>query len=78
MSGNPEKAGICLHKQTRLQDFYWESGGIAVNATLCAVLSNLEPWMAEGLVHTVPLPHLHLKKVIDKICGCGLTSNYQI
>lgn len=30
MSGSPEKAEICLHKQTRLQDFHWECGGITV------------------------------------------------
>ena len=26
--------------------------------------------MAETLVHTVPLPHFDLEKIVDQICGC--------
>lgn len=32
---------------------------------------HLKPRMTESLIHTVALPHLHLKKIVDQICSCG-------
>jgi len=37
---------------------------------------DLEPGVAQGLVHAVALPHLHLQQVVDQLRGCRGATSY--
>ena len=48
----------------------WSQGWLRVRVRWSG-RTDLEPGVAEGLLHAVALPHLHLQQVGDEVGGCG-------